>query len=134
MLKPGGAETFEEYAHQVFIPYISRQLQSVSHLDLVWDRYVAGTLKATARAKCGKGIRQRFIAFAYIPKNWQNFLCVDLNKQELLTAFSQRHLLNQSNTKKNLLSQTAGCRFFVCQHNRILIYLLHAVMKRLTVV
>ena len=29
MLKPGAAETFEEYAHQVFIPYISEQFRYV---------------------------------------------------------------------------------------------------------
>ena len=37
MLKPGTANTFEEYAQQVFIPYVVRQLQHVSRLDLVWD-------------------------------------------------------------------------------------------------
>ena len=51
MLKPGAAKTFEEYAHQVFLPYISGQLQHVSRLDLVWDSYVVDSLKATARAK-----------------------------------------------------------------------------------
>ena len=35
MLKPGAAKTFEEYAHQVFLPYISGLLRHVSHLDLV---------------------------------------------------------------------------------------------------
>ena len=33
MLKPGAAETFEEYAHQVFIPYISEQFRHVSRLE-----------------------------------------------------------------------------------------------------
>ena len=36
MLKPGAAETFEQYAHQVFLPYILGQLQHASRLDLVW--------------------------------------------------------------------------------------------------
>ena len=74
MLKPGSSETFEEYAHKIFIPYISGQLQHVSRLDLVWDSYVANTLKATAREKRGKGIRQRVVASARIPRNWNNFL------------------------------------------------------------
>ena len=47
MLKPGSSETFLEYAHKIFIPYISGQLQHVSRLDLVCDSYVANTLKAT---------------------------------------------------------------------------------------
>ena len=119
MLKPGGAETFEEYAHQVFIPYISRQLQNVSRLDLVWDRYVANTLKATARAKRGKGIRQRVIASAHIPRNWP-FFCVWTSTNRNSSASSQGHLLSQSNTKRT------GCHrrdaaFFACQHNRMLI-------------
>ena len=102
MLKPGGAETFEEYAHQVFIPYISRQLQNVSRLDLVWDRYVANTLKATARAKRGKGIRQRVIASAHTPRNWQFFLRVDLNKQELF-SFLSRTLAESVKHQKELV-------------------------------
>ena len=60
----------------MFIPYISRQLQSVSRLDLASDRYIAGNLRTTARAKRGKGIRQRVIASACILKNWQIFLRV----------------------------------------------------------
>ena len=73
MLKPGAARTFEEYAHQVFLPYIAGQFQSVSRLDLVWDRYVADSLKATARAKRGKGIRRRVVHSAPIPSKF--FAC-----------------------------------------------------------
>ena len=67
MLKPGAAKTFEDYAHQVVIPYILSQLNTVSRLDLVWDSYVTDSLKSTARAKRGKGVRWRFIASAPIP-------------------------------------------------------------------
>jgi len=41
MLKPAASKTFEEYAHQIFIPYMSTKLQTVSRLDLVWDTYFA---------------------------------------------------------------------------------------------
>ena len=114
------------------IPYISRQLQNVSYLDLVWDRYIAGTLKATARAKPGKEFVIELLLLHTYRKTGKIF-CVWTSTNRNSSAFSQRHLLNQLNTKKNLLSQT-GYRFFVCQHYRILIYLLHAIMKRLTVV
>lgn len=80
MLKPGTAKTFLEYASQVFIPYILGQLQHASCLDLVWDSYVIDSLKATARAKRGKGVRRRGVESAPIPKNWQDFLRVDINK------------------------------------------------------
>ena len=54
MLKPGTAKTFDEYAQQVFIPYVVRQLQHVSRLDLVWDSYRADSLKASTREQRGK--------------------------------------------------------------------------------
>ena len=39
MMKPAAAKTFDEYGEQVFIPYISSQLHSVSRVDVVWDTY-----------------------------------------------------------------------------------------------
>ena len=62
-------ETFEEYAQKVFLPYISKQLEHVTLLNLVWDMYVADTLNASARTKRGKGMRQRVVASARIPSN-----------------------------------------------------------------
>ena len=103
MLKPGAAETFEEYARQVFIPYISRQLHHVSRLDLVWDSYVVDTLKATARAKRGKGVRRRVVDSAPIPGNWQNFLRVDLNKKELFCFLSKALVESFKQDKKELV-------------------------------
>ena len=107
MLKPGAAKTFEEYAHQVFLPYISGQLQHVSRLDLVWDSYVVDSLKATARAKRGKGVRRRVIASAPIPGNWHNFLRVDLNKQELF-SFLSKALIQSFDEDNNELVVTDG--------------------------
>ena len=34
MLKPGSAKSFEEYVHQVFIPYVKGRLRGASCLDL----------------------------------------------------------------------------------------------------
>lgn len=89
MLKPGAAKTFRDYADMVFLPYISGQLRHVTRLDLVWDSYVVDSLKATARAKRGKGVRRRVVESAPIPGNWQNFLRVDLNKKELFCFLSK---------------------------------------------
>ena len=85
MLKPGGAETFKQYADQVILG----QLQHASRLDLVWDSYKANFLKATTRAKRGKRGRWRVAGSAPIPGNWQDFLCVDLNKKELFCFLSK---------------------------------------------
>ena len=38
MLKPTSVKNFDEYASQIFVPYISSQFQAASRVDLVWDR------------------------------------------------------------------------------------------------
>ena len=88
MLKPAASKTFEGYAHQVFFPYISTKLQTVSRLDLIWDTYLADSLKGSTRSKRGQGVWRRVVAAAAIPGNWQNFLRVDSNKTELFKFLS----------------------------------------------
>ena len=52
MLKPTNTvNKFQEYADQVFIPYIRGQLQHVKRVDIKWDEYVPNSLKATTREK-----------------------------------------------------------------------------------
>ncbi len=133
MLKPGAAKTFEEYAHQVFIPHITEKFHHVSRLDLVWDRYLADTLKATARLKRGKGVRRRVVGSAPLPSNWLSFLRVDLNKSELFCFLSKELLASFKQEREENLSLLMGTRYFVCQHNQMYTYLHHAIMKRLTV-
>ena len=81
MLKPGTAKTFEEYAQQVFTPYVVRQLQHVSRLDLVWDSYIADSLKASTREQRGKGVRRQ--SYQEIGK-----VSCDSNKVELFGYLS----------------------------------------------
>ncbi|KAL8585219.1 hypothetical protein ACOMHN_013234 [Nucella lapillus] len=88
MLKPAASKTFEEYAQQIVIPYMSTKLQTVSRLDLVWNTYLADSLKGSTRAKRGQGVQRRVVAAAAIPGNWQNFLRVDSNKTELFRFLS----------------------------------------------
>ena len=47
MMKPAATNTFDVYAQQVFIPYMSSQLRIVSRVDLVWDTYKDDSLKGT---------------------------------------------------------------------------------------
>ena len=89
MMKPAAAKPFDEYAQQVFIPYISSQLRSVSRVDLVWDTYKDDSLKGTATAKHGKGVRRHVVGQAALPGNWQNFLRIDSNKRELFSFLSK---------------------------------------------
>ena len=89
LLKPAVAKNFYDYAQDVVIPYLSSKLQTVSRLDLVWDCYIADSLKGSAISKRGKGVRRRVVGAAAIPGNWQNFLRVDTNKTELFKFLSQ---------------------------------------------
>ena len=59
MMKPAAVKTYDEYAQEVFIPYISSQLRSVSRVDLVWDTYKHDSLKDISRVKHDKGVRRR---------------------------------------------------------------------------
>jgi len=88
MLKPAAVKSFNEYAQQVFVPYILSKLQKATRLDLVWHRYSADSLKDTVRAKRGKGVRRRMVDSASIPGNWTSFLIVDDNKTELFSFLS----------------------------------------------
>lgn len=77
MLKPVNSKTFQDYANNVFLPYIQSQLQQ---LDLVCDVYKPESLKADTRSKRGKGIRRRVEASNAVPPNWRGFLRIDENK------------------------------------------------------
>ena len=83
MLKPGSAKTFEDYAEQVFVPYVMSQLRNIERLDIVWDQYFTNSLKLTARQKRGKGVRRRVTPDNKLPGHWPEFLRVDSNKTEL---------------------------------------------------
>jgi len=58
MLHPGQCRTFSGYADKVFMPYVVSWLMKVSRLDLVWDQYLPGSLKAATQEKRGSGVRQ----------------------------------------------------------------------------
>ena len=82
-LQPGTCATFEDYANDVFVPYMVNELSKVSRVDIVWDIYRPDRLKGTTRERRGTGTRRRVHASTRIPGNWQSFLRNDENKQEL---------------------------------------------------
>ena len=84
-LRPGFAKTFSDYATHVFLLYIISQLQHVNRLDVVWDEYIADSLKAETRTRRGKGTRRRVEPSNTIPGNWQEFLRINDNKIELFS-------------------------------------------------
>ena len=44
LLPTDGVSTFNEYAHKVFIPYLSKQLEHAQRIDVVWDSYLPRSL------------------------------------------------------------------------------------------
>lgn len=88
MLIPKTCATFGDYAEQVFLPYIQRNLLTTQRLDVVWDRYFPGSLKSSTRQKRGSGVRVKVTRTTPIPKNWQSFLRVDENKRDLFQFLS----------------------------------------------
>ncbi|KAL7395390.1 hypothetical protein ABVT39_015644 [Epinephelus coioides] len=103
MLKPTSVKTFDEYAQEIFIPYLNRKFGHVTRLDLVWDRYLSESLKAATRAKRGEGMQRRVVGSAPIPRNWQSFLRVDSNKTELFTLLSDALLVEFVQDNKQLV-------------------------------
>ena len=59
------------------------------NVDIVWDTHKVDSLKSSTREKRGKGIRRRVTPSTAVPKNWQDFLRVDDNKEELFHYLSQ---------------------------------------------
>ena len=57
MLRPGTSKTFQDYVTDVFVPYITYLLQHLKRLDIIWDVYLAESLKVDTRSKRGKGVR-----------------------------------------------------------------------------
>ena len=89
-LRPGTTSTFEEYADHLFYHYILSCLRDVSRLDILWDSYKTDSIKYVTRKKRGSGIRQRVTLTGKIPTNWQEFLRVDANKEELFELLAEK--------------------------------------------
>ena len=104
MLKPTGAcKTFAEYSQFVFIPYVTRELESVKRVDVVWDRYLSNSLKDCTRRKRGNGSRRRVQPDTKFPGNWAAFLRVDENKVELF-HFLAKQLITISNVRGQVVT------------------------------
>ena len=90
MLLPKACSTFVDYAKQMFLPYVLRNLQNARYRDIVWDRYIDNSLRRSARQR--RGSRHHILVKTSTPisKNWQSFLRVDQNKTELYHYMSQR--------------------------------------------
>jgi hypothetical protein len=88
MIQAIRCKTFADYAMKTFVPYILSHFSKVSRLDLMWDQYFTGSLKAATRAKHGSGMRLRVMPSGSLPRNWSDFLRNADNKSELFHYLS----------------------------------------------
>ena len=84
------ASTFEKYGDEVFLPWTNQQFSNCDRIDIVWDQYVAGSLKDSTREKRGKGIRRKVQAQTKLPTNFSDFLRDTTNKRELFDFLTQK--------------------------------------------
>ncbi|KAG0723068.1 hypothetical protein GWK47_043326 [Chionoecetes opilio] len=141
MLRPGAAKTFQGYATDVFVPYVTSQLQHVDRLDIVWDLYMADSLKADSRSKRGNGVRRRVEPSSAVPGNWQEFLRINDNKTELFSFLASnvadidtnKHLITTQGTGVLCSNRQDVSALAPCTHEeadtRILLHLQDAVQQ-----
>ena len=82
---------FRDYADKKVIPYIERQLaKTKKRVDVILDRYLPDSLKATTRQRRGAVIRQRMRhdGNGKFPRNWNRYLQNASNKVELFHYLS----------------------------------------------
>jgi len=90
ILPTKSVSTFNEYAEQIFIPYLLDQLQTSSRIDVVWDTYLEYSLKESTRQKRGKGLRRKVSGQVKLPGNWMDFLRDSSNKKELFSFLTSK--------------------------------------------
>ena len=69
LLVPGTYGTSDDYAKEVFLPYVVKELDTVSRIDIVWDVYKSDSLKNATREKSSCGTRRRVSSSTRIPGN-----------------------------------------------------------------
>ncbi len=67
-----GATTFDDYASNVFLPYIHSQRSR--RVDIIWDSYILDSLKEATQEKRGKSVRRKVTGNTKIPTKWMQFL------------------------------------------------------------
>ncbi|KAG0724638.1 hypothetical protein GWK47_040164 [Chionoecetes opilio] len=77
-------------ANGVCIPHILKLLESCRRVDVVWDSYIASSIKESTREKRGKGVRRKVGGPTKVPSNWPDFLRDSTNKEELFQFLSDK--------------------------------------------
>ena len=103
MTSPGASRTFQEYADNVFMPYIMKQLQPVKRVDVIWDVYRQDSLKAATREKRGLGTRSDWKPVWTVLPQAQD-IC-----KELIHCGCKKGCTRQCKCHKANLARTALC-------------------------
>ena len=74
----------------VFQPFILKQLEQGSRIDIVWDVYLKDSLNNATREKRGYGTRRKVFRSTRNPSDKQSFRRVDDNKTELFSLLAQQ--------------------------------------------
>ena len=69
LLPTANINTFDEQADAVFLPHLIKQLEKCVRLDLVWDVYIADSIKASTKEKWRQGIRRKVAGRNKVPTN-----------------------------------------------------------------
>ena len=85
-----GVATLNDYAENLFIPYLQMQLQSATRIDIVWDTYLSDSLKESTQEKRGKGVRSKVSGQMKLPGRCIDFLGNSKNKTEFFTFLTDK--------------------------------------------
>ena len=88
---PRAKRQFQDYAHQIVIPYLLLQLESVDG-DIVWDIYLRDSLKQSTREcriNSSTSQQQHVLENAPVPANWESLLNIELNKDEMFRYLAE---------------------------------------------
>ena len=88
MLNPTHARTFGDYSTEFQKAILWQMCCSIQRVDIVFDRYIQGSLKSETRESRGSGVRILVTEATPIWKNWQQFLLNDDNKIELFNLLA----------------------------------------------
>jgi len=66
--------TPNEYADQIILSHISKQLESCTRVDAVWDINIPCNIKELTREKQGKEIQRKMAGKNKLPGKWADFL------------------------------------------------------------
>lgn len=108
-----GAITFDDYADNVFIPYL--RSQGSRRVDVVWDAYVPDSRKESTREKRGKGVRRKVAGGTKLPPKRIQFLHDSANKEELFALLTSK-VAAYTWPERKTVYVTSGLHW-LCSHN-----------------